>query len=86
MQAVNSADVAVAQFRFLLRLLLIHGRANYLRMAKLVLYSFYKNIVLTLCIFLYLFFSGFSGQSIFESMLYAGYVILYIIIFNMDIL
>ena len=42
MQAVNSADVAVAQFQYLLLLLLKHGRSNYLRMAKLVLYSFYK--------------------------------------------
>ena len=28
MQAVNASDVAVAQFRFLRRLLLVHGRWN----------------------------------------------------------
>jgi hypothetical protein len=33
-QAVNSADFAIAQFRFLRRLLLIHGRWDYRRMAK----------------------------------------------------
>lgn len=33
-QAVNSADFAIAQFRFLKRLLLIHGRWDYRRMSK----------------------------------------------------
>lgn len=33
-QAVNSADFAIAQFRFLRRLLLIHGRWDYRRMSK----------------------------------------------------
>lgn len=34
------------QFRFLLRLLLVHGAWNYSRISKLILYSFYKNICL----------------------------------------
>lgn len=34
------------QFRFLLRLLLVHGAWNYSRMCKLILYSFYKNVCL----------------------------------------
>lgn len=33
-QAVNASDFAIAQFRFLRRLLLVHGRWSYLRMAK----------------------------------------------------
>jgi hypothetical protein len=33
-QAVNSSDVAIAQFRFLRKLLLIHGRWDYRRIAK----------------------------------------------------
>ena len=45
-QAVNSSDFAIAQFRFLERLLLVHGRWNFYRMSKLVLFSFYKNGVL----------------------------------------
>ena len=44
-QAVCSADYAIAQFRFLKKLLLVHGTWNYYRICKLVLYSFYKNIV-----------------------------------------
>jgi magnesium-transporting ATPase (P-type) len=45
-QAVNSSDFAIAQFRFLESLLLIHGRWNFMRMSKAVLFFFYKNIAL----------------------------------------
>jgi phospholipid-transporting ATPase len=38
MQAVRSADYAIAQFRFLQRLLLVHGRWNYKRIALVILY------------------------------------------------
>ena len=53
LQAVNSSDVAIAQFRFLTRLLLVHGRWNYRRMAFLVKYSFYKNMLLVLPIIIW---------------------------------
>lgn len=45
-QAVCAADYAISQFRFLKKLLLVHGMWNYYRICKLVLYSFYKNICL----------------------------------------
>lgn len=50
------------KFRFLIRLLLIHGRNSYRRISKLILYSFYKNILLYFTQFWFVFFSGFSGQ------------------------
>lgn len=46
LQAARSADIAISQFRFLKKLLLVHGTWSYQRMCKLILYSFYKNIVL----------------------------------------
>jgi phospholipid-transporting ATPase len=46
LQAARSADVAIAQFRFLRKLLLVHGSWSYQRISKVILYSFYKNIVL----------------------------------------
>jgi len=73
LQAVNSADFAIAQFRFLKSLLVVHGRWNYRRMAKVVRYSFYKNIVLTLTLFYFNYFSGFSGQSLYETNIYSLY-------------
>lgn len=65
MQAVNSSDYAIAQFRFLERLLLVHGRWNYRRMAQLVVYMFYKNILFTAAQYWYTLMCGFSGQKFF---------------------
>ena len=57
-QAVNSSDFAISQFKHLERLLMIHGRWNYRRICKVILYSFYKNITLTLVLFYYTFYTG----------------------------
>jgi phospholipid-transporting ATPase len=51
LQAARSADVAISQFRFLRKLLLVHGSWSYQRLSKLILYSFYKNITFALCLF-----------------------------------
>lgn len=67
MQAARSADVSIGQFRFLRKLLLVHGSWSYHRLSKAILYSFYKNIALYMTQFWYVFWNGFSGQSIFES-------------------
>ncbi len=45
-QAVNASDFAIAQFRYLEPLLLIHGRWNFMRMSKTILFFFYKNAAL----------------------------------------
>ena len=43
MQAVMAADFAIAQFRFLANLLLIHGRSNYKRIARIVGCAHFKR-------------------------------------------
>jgi phospholipid-transporting ATPase len=48
LQAVNASDYAICQFRFLRNLLLAHGRWNYRRMAFIVAYIFYKNILMSI--------------------------------------
>jgi phospholipid-transporting ATPase len=73
LQAANAADFSIAQFRFLRNLLLLHGRWDYRRLSKVVLYSFYKNVVITLAIFYYCALTGFSGTSLFESIVYSSY-------------
>jgi phospholipid-translocating P-type ATPase (flippase) len=50
-QAANNADFAIGEFKFLRRLLLVHGRWNYVRQAKVFLYCMHKNMVLTLTLF-----------------------------------
>ena len=72
-QAVNSADYAIAQFRFLKPLLLVHGRLNYMRISKVILYSFYKNIALVVMLFLFNFYTGYSGTTLVESYVMAGW-------------
>lgn len=39
MQAVMASDFAIAQFRFLTDLLLVHGRWSYIRISKVCLYN-----------------------------------------------
>lgn len=64
MQAVMSSDYSFAQFRYLQRLLLVHGRWSYIRMCKFLRYFFYKNFAFTLVHFWYSFFNGYSAQVI----------------------
>lgn len=64
LQAANSSDYSFGQFRFLKPLLLIHGRYNYRRVCKIILYSFYKNIVLYLTQMWFVFFNAFTGTSV----------------------
>uniref|UniRef100_A0A671VLQ5 Phospholipid-transporting ATPase n=1 Tax=Sparus aurata TaxID=8175 RepID=A0A671VLQ5_SPAAU len=66
MQAVMSSDYAFAQFRYLERLLLVHGRWSYIRMCKFLRYFFFKNFAFTLVHFWYSFFSGYSSQVAYE--------------------
>ncbi|KAF8779283.1 hypothetical protein HU200_002964 [Digitaria exilis] len=62
MQAVMASDVAVAQFRFLERLLLVHGHWCYRRISLMICYFFYKNVTFGVTIFLYEAFASFSGK------------------------
>jgi len=71
MQAVMASDYALAQFCFLERLLLVHGRWSYIRMCKFLKYFFYKNFAFTLCHFWFAFFCGFSAQVSFVMILAA---------------
>lgn len=50
-QAVMSSDYAIGQFRFLQRLVLVHGRWSYRRLAETISNFFYKNMIWTFSIF-----------------------------------
>lgn len=52
-QAVMASDYALAQFRYLKRLLLVHGRWSYIRTSEMIFTFFYKNIVWTFVLFWY---------------------------------
>ncbi|XP_065454683.1 phospholipid-transporting ATPase FetA-like isoform X2 [Chrysemys picta bellii] len=77
MQAVLSSDFSFAQFRYLQRLLLVHGRWSYIRMCKFLRYFFYKNFAFTLVHFWYGFFSGFSAQTVYDQWFITLYNLVY---------
>ncbi|XP_026095031.1 probable phospholipid-transporting ATPase IM isoform X2 [Carassius auratus] len=66
MQAVLASDYSFAQFRYLQRLLLVHGRWSYHRMCNFLCYFFYKNFAFTLVHFWYGFLCGFSAQTVYD--------------------
>ncbi|KAG7400025.1 hypothetical protein PHYBOEH_007093 [Phytophthora boehmeriae] len=76
-QAVNASDYGLAQFRFLQRLLFVHGRWAYRRVAKLMSYMLYKNVTYVLTTFWFGWFCGFSGQPLILDVAAQSFNVLY---------
>ncbi|XP_019390431.1 PREDICTED: probable phospholipid-transporting ATPase VB [Crocodylus porosus] len=66
MQAVMASDFAISRFKHLKKLLLVHGHWCYSRLAKMVIYYFYKNVNYVNLLFWYQFFCGFSGATMID--------------------
>ncbi|KAM9373311.1 phospholipid-transporting ATPase VB [Phaethornis superciliosus] len=66
MQAVMASDFAISRFKHLKKLLLVHGHWCYARLAKMVIYFFYKNVNYVNLLFWYQFFCGFSGSTMID--------------------
>ncbi|KAG0500444.1 hypothetical protein HPP92_000516 [Vanilla planifolia] len=66
MQAVMASDFSIAQFRFLERLLIVHGHWCYKRIAQMICYFIYKNIAFGLTLFYFEAYTAFSGQSVYD--------------------
>ncbi|KAJ9187571.1 hypothetical protein P3X46_003012 [Hevea brasiliensis] len=77
MQAVMASDFAIAQFRYLADLLLVHGRWSYLRICKVITYFFYKNLTFTLTQFWFTFHTGFSGQRFYDDWFQSLYNVIF---------
>ena len=60
-QAVRAADFVLSQFFYLHRLLMVHGRLAYRRLAYLSCYYFYKNILLVFTEIWFSLENGYSG-------------------------
>jgi magnesium-transporting ATPase (P-type) len=91
-QAANASDYSIGRFKFLQRLLLVHGRWNYLRMIRTVLYIFYKNIIFVCTQFWFTTQVGFSGQKFYVeygnqtfNLLFTGLPILLLGVYDYDI-
>ncbi|XP_013916448.1 PREDICTED: probable phospholipid-transporting ATPase IH [Thamnophis sirtalis] len=77
-QAARNSDYAIAKFKHLKKMLLIHGHFYYVRISELVQYFFYKNVCFIFPQFLYQFFCGFSQQPLYDT----AYLTLYNISFT----
>ncbi|KAJ4864011.1 cation transport ATPase (P-type) domain-containing protein [Trichoderma breve] len=67
LQAARIADYSIAQFRFLQKLLFVHGRWNYIRTGKYVLATFWKETFFFLIQAQFQRFNGYTGTSLYES-------------------
>merc|ERR1712154_283620 len=75
--AVRASDYAIGKFKFLKRLMLVHGRLHYRRITTLVCYMFWKNGFLSLSSFYFGFYNGFSGQILYNEWAYQLYNIVF---------
>ncbi|KAK6919100.1 P-type ATPase, N-terminal [Dillenia turbinata] len=77
LQAARAADYSIGKFRFLKRLILVHGHYSYNRTAFLSQYSFYKSLLICFIQILFSFISGVSGASLFNSVSLMAYNVFY---------
>ena len=77
-QAVMSSDYAIGQFRFLQRLVLVHGRWSYRRLGEAIANFFYKNMVWTFAIFWYQIYTNFDQTYLYDY----TYILLYNLAFT----
>jgi magnesium-transporting ATPase (P-type) len=91
-QAANASDYATGRFRFLQRLLLVHGRWNYNRMAMLVSYMFFKNVLYAIVQYLYTIIAAWSGQKFYVeaasqtfNLIFTGLPILVAAVYDQDV-
>ncbi|KAG0649013.1 Phospholipid translocase [Hyphodiscus hymeniophilus] len=92
LQAARISDYSIAQFRFLQKLLLVHGRWNYIRTAKYILVTFWKELLFYLVQALYQKWNGYSGFSLYESLsltvfntLFTSLPVIFLGIFEQDL-
>lgn len=68
--AVKASDYALAQFSHLHTLLFVHGVWCYNRISFMIYFIFYKASLVAFTMFFFGFFSGFSGQQLFNEATY----------------
>jgi len=90
LQAARASNYCFGKFRFLSRLMLVHGRYSYKRTASMMQYSFYRSIFFAMMQLLFNVFAGFSGVSFFHSMTVAGWALITIfpaisLVFDKDV-
>lgn len=93
LQAARVSDYSIAQFRFLVKLLLVHGRWNYVRTCKYTVGTFWKEMLFYLTQALYQRWAGYTGTSLYEpwsltmfNTLFTSLPVIFLGIFEKDLL
>lgn len=92
LQAARVSDYSIARFKFLQKLLFVHGRYNYVRTSKFVLCTFYKELMFYLTQFLYQRYTLYTGSSLYEpwslsmyNTLFTSLTVMFVGMFDMDL-
>ena len=93
LQASRVSDYSIAQFRFLAKHLLVHGRWNYVRTCKYTVGTFWKEMLFYLTQALYQRWAGYTGTSLYEpwslsmfNTLFTSLPVIFLGIFEKDLL
>ena len=76
-QAALCSDYAISEFQLLGQLMLYHGRECYRKNSQLILFNFYKNLILVLPQLWYAFTNGFSPCYIYDPWVYQLYNVMF---------
>ncbi|KAG0365798.1 hypothetical protein BC939DRAFT_503323 [Gamsiella multidivaricata] len=66
MQAAMASDYSITQFRFIRKLVLVHGHWGYMRIAEMILNFFFKNVLWVAAVLWFQIYCGFSAMLFYD--------------------
>ncbi|KAF9422062.1 hypothetical protein BGZ76_003825, partial [Entomortierella beljakovae] len=66
MQAAMASDYSITQFRFIRKLVLVHGHWGYMRIAEMILNFFFKNVLWVGAVLWFQIYCGFSAMLFYD--------------------
>ncbi|KAK3845797.1 MAG: hypothetical protein J3R72DRAFT_343700, partial [Linnemannia gamsii] len=66
MQAAMASDYSISQFRFIRKLVLVHGHWGYMRISEMILNFFFKNVLWVAAVLWFQIYCGFSAMLFYD--------------------
>ncbi|XP_050526509.1 probable phospholipid-transporting ATPase IA isoform X2 [Daktulosphaira vitifoliae] len=76
-QASSAADYSIAQFKYLSKLIFVHGAWNHDRVCKMIYYCYYKTVCFYTLQLWFAIYSGWSGKLLFDRWIICTYNIVF---------
>lgn len=76
-QASLAADFSIPEFRYLMKLLVWHGRNSYKRSAKLAQFVIHRGLIISICQIVFSITSSYAPIALFQGFLMVGYATIY---------